>query len=159
MVTGCAHLKCCGTKDSPEDQARMAEARAINAAFASAAGALDKSAIRLLGGDFNLVGSRPPLDILRQGLDADGSDLGVIAPRVLGDSSLITWRDPASGYAPGRLDYMLVSNANAQVVNAFVLDTSRLSDESLAQMGLDRTDCDGSDHLPVIIDIKPAPSH
>jgi hypothetical protein len=156
MLTGCAHLKCCGTKDSPEDQARMAEARAINAAFASAAGALDKSAIRLMGGDFNLVGSRPPLDVIRQGLDVDGSDLAVIAPRVLGDSSLITWRDPASGYAPGRLDYMLFSDGNAQIVNAFVLDTSRLSDESLARMGLDRTDCDGSDHLPVIIDIKPA---
>jgi endonuclease/exonuclease/phosphatase family metal-dependent hydrolase len=156
VLTGCTHLKCCGTKDSAEDQARMAEARAINSAFTSAAGALDKGVMRVLGGDLNLVGSRPPLDLLRQGLDVDGSDLTVARPMVLGDSTLLTWRDAPSGYAPGRLDYVTVSRHNTEVVNAFVLDTSRLSDESLARMGLDRTDCNGSDHLPVIVDIKPA---
>jgi endonuclease/exonuclease/phosphatase family metal-dependent hydrolase len=156
LLTGGVHLKCCGTKDSSEDLTRMAEARAINACFTSAAGAAGKSTIRLIAGDFNLVGSRPPLDLIRAGLDADGSDLALAAPMVLGDSTLMTWRDAPSGYAPGRLDYLAYSKSNAQIVNAFVLDTARLSDESLARMGLDRADCDGSDHLPVIADIKAA---
>jgi endonuclease/exonuclease/phosphatase family metal-dependent hydrolase len=159
MLVGATHLKCCGSKDSPEDQTRMAEARAINAAFMSAAGAMDKGAIRVLAGDLNLVGTRPPLDILRAGLDVDGSELGIAPAMVLGDKTLNTWRDPPTGYAASRLDFVLYSDANAQVVNAFVLDTSRLSDESLARMGLDRGDCNGSDHLPLIVDLKPAGTH
>ncbi len=154
MLVGCVHLKCCGSKDSPEDQTRMAEARAINACFKAGAGT-DKATIRLLAGDLNLVGSRPPLDLLRQGLDSDGSDLAIASPMVLGDATLQTWRDPTSGYCAGRLDYVTYSHTNCQIVNAFVLDTSRLSDESLAKMGLERGDCDGSDHLPVIVDIRP----
>jgi endonuclease/exonuclease/phosphatase family metal-dependent hydrolase len=156
LLVGATHLKCCGSKDSPEDQTRLAEARGINAAFQSAAGAMDKGAMRVIAGDMNLVGTRPPLDLLRAGLDVDGSELGIAPAMVLGDKTYATWRDPASGYAAGRLDFVLYSDANAQVVNAFVLDTSRLSDESLARMGLDRGDCNGSDHLPVIVDLKPA---
>src|SRR5207248_2624641 len=113
-------------KDSGEDLTRMAEARAINASFMSAGGAMDHGAMRILAGDLNLVGSRPPLDLLRQGLDVDGSDLTVARPMVLGDTTLLTWRDPPTGYAPGRLDYVTYSKSNAQVLNAFVLDTSRL---------------------------------
>jgi hypothetical protein len=104
----------------------------------------------------NLVGSRPPLDLLRHGLDVDGSDMTVASPLVLGDSTMQTWRDPSSGYGPGRLDYVVYSDSNAQIVSSFVLDTSRLSDEALAKLGLDRGDCEGSDHLPVVVDVRGA---
>jgi endonuclease/exonuclease/phosphatase family metal-dependent hydrolase len=154
MLTGCMHLKCCGAKDGPEDQQRLAEAKAINSYLAGLAGT-DRSVMRVLGGDMNLVGSRPPLDLVRSGLDCDGSDLAIVNPLVLGDWTMQTWRDPSTPFSPGRLDYLLYSDANAQVVNTFVLDTSRLTDEELARLGLDRSDCDGSDHLPVVVDLKP----
>ncbi|HYE61886.1 MAG TPA: endonuclease/exonuclease/phosphatase family protein [Phycisphaerales bacterium] len=155
VVAAATHLKCCGTMDSSEDRTRLAEAKAINAAVGAALAELPATTLRVIGGDFNLVGSRPPLDLLRAGLDSDGSDLSVAMPVVLGDRTVTTWRDPKSGFGPGRLDYLLFSDANAEVANAFVLDTWRLSDESLARIGLDRTDTEVSDHLPVIVDLMP----
>ena len=38
---------------------------------------------------------------------------------------------------------------------AFVFDAGRLSDETLARLGLDRTDAQGSDHLPLVLDVAP----
>src|SRR5205814_4949203 len=146
--------KCCGTAGGPEDQRRLAEAQAINAAMKTAMPQVN-TPMRVLGGDLNLVGAAGPLGALAAGLDTDGSDMAVVQPMVLGDPSLITWVDPKSEFPPGRLDYLLVSDASAQVVNAFVLDTSKLSAKSLARVGMDRGDTAASDHLPVVVDIKP----
>jgi endonuclease/exonuclease/phosphatase family metal-dependent hydrolase len=154
VAVGNAHLKCCGTAGSPEDARRIAEAQAINAAMKSAMGQLS-TPLRVIGGDLNLVGTPGPLGALASGLDADGSDLAVAQPMVLGDPTMITWSDAKTDFPPGRLDYLLVGDAGAQVVNAFVLDTSRLSQRSLARMGLDHADTSTSDHFPVVIDIKP----
>lgn len=38
---------------------------------------------------------------------------------------------------------------------AFVLDTSRLGERSLARLGMDSTDTDASDHKPVVVDLVP----
>jgi hypothetical protein len=152
MIAGSTHLKCCGTKDSREDKQRMEESKAIASAMRAAASG-DASAIRVVGGDMNLVGSRPPLDLLRAGADSDGSDLAVVEAFVLGDRSMYTWADDGEGFAPGRLDYLVHSDANTRVVNAFVLDTSRLSEESLARLGLDATDSASTDHRPVVVDL------
>lgn len=158
VLVGNTHLKCCGTKDSPEDRRRMAEARAINAALRAAADdpAVGPAPIRILAGDLNLVGTRPPLDLARAGLDADGSDLAVAQPQILGESAFTTWRDADTTFLPGRLDYILYGDAAAEAVNAFVLDTARLTDEALARCGLDREDTAGaSDHRPVVVDLRP----
>lgn len=154
MVIGTTHLKCCGTSGSSEDQRRMTEARAVSAALRAAAGAYP-GAIRVVGGDLNLVGSRPPLDLLRAELDADGSDLSVAAPQVLGDVTLTTWRSPGSEFPPGRLDYLAYSDANADLVSSFVFDTARFTAEVLTKMGVERGDSACSDHLPVVIDLRP----
>ena len=37
----------------------------------------------------------------------------------------------------------------------FVVDTSRFSAKALAKMGLDAGDTAASDHLPVVVDLKP----
>jgi endonuclease/exonuclease/phosphatase family metal-dependent hydrolase len=152
VLAGSVHLKCCGTKDSSEDRERMLEARVINEAFAAAAAGRPK-AKRVIAGDFNLVGSRPPLDLMRAKLDADGGDLAVADARDLAERIYRTWRDPSTGFGPGRLDYVLYSQSNSKAADAFVFDTSRLNDAALARLGLDRTDCSGSDHLPVIVDL------
>lgn len=148
------HLKCCGTAGSVEDQTRRTEAGAINAALREALAGTN-ARIRILGGDLNLVGARAPLDDLIAGLDADGSNLTPAEPRVLGDRAHYTWSDPASEFPPGRLDFLIYSDASADAVQSYVLDTSRLSAKALARMGLDAGDTASSDHLPVVLDIRP----
>lgn len=146
------HLKCCGTKGSQEDQDRSAEAELVNAIFFDAF-ANEGITTRIIGGDMNLVGSRTPLDILKQRLAEGETDMDIAEARVLGDGTAYTWRDASSVFPNGRLDYVV--STGAHVVQAFTLDTARLSDAALARLGLDRTDTSVSDHLPVVIDLIP----
>jgi hypothetical protein len=83
LAASSVHLKCCGSSGSPEDQMRISEAGAINRSLAEAL-SMEPAPLRIIGGDLNLVGSRPPLDVLRNGLDADGSDLEIADARDLG---------------------------------------------------------------------------
>lgn len=154
VAVGSGHLKCCGTAGSSEDVRRIAEAGAINGQLMPAMSAGGPT-MRVIGGDMNLVGTRTPLDLIRAGLDVDGSELEVVQPRILGDGAFFTWRDDTSTFPPSRLDFLMVGESGARVINAFVLDTSRLSDRALATMGLDRGDSASSDHLPVVVDLIP----
>lgn len=152
VAAASVHLKCCGTKGSAEDRRRAAEARAINGAMKSAL-ASGGARARIVAGDYNLVGSRPPLDLLRAGLGADGSDLELGEPFLLGDSIQATWFDADNAFSPGRLDFAVFGGADA--VQSFVFDTRLLTDAALARMGLDRGDTAASDHLPLVVDLKP----
>jgi len=154
IAAGSMHLKCCGTAGSSEDIKRISQAGTINSAMQTALGG-GTPKVRVFGGDLNLVGSRTPLETLCSGLDADSSALVPAMPIVLGDTSTMTWLDDPSGFPPGRLDYVTYSDSSAEVVNAFVLDTRLLSIQSLARVGLDSADSAGSDHLPVVVDIRP----
>ena len=154
LAASSVHLKCCGSSGSPEDQTRISEAGAINRSLHEAL-KIEPVSLRIITGDLNLVGSRPPLDVLRNGLDADDSDLAIADARDLGDAAYITWREDSSSFSPGRLDYALISDATATITHAFVLDARILSDRALRAAGLDPTDTDASDHLPVVIDITP----
>ena len=154
VAVGSAHLKCCGPAGGPEDARRAAEAALISESLGSWAGDAGVG-LRVVAGDLNLVGTRTPLDDLRAGLDADGSDMDVVETYVLGDAAAYTWSDAESPFSPGRLDYAVASDATMEVVRAFVLDTRRLSDEALARMGLQRGDSAASDHMPLIIDLRP----
>ena len=148
------HLKSRGTKDSIEDRRRMAEARAVNAAFAQRASSA-AAARRIMSGDLNLVGSRPPLDIVRAGIDADGSDLAPAAAMVHGDAAFYTWQDDKSPFSPGRLDWIVFSDSNLKEQAAFVLDAARLDDSVLTKLGIERSDTAAADHLPVVLDLAP----
>jgi prophage tail gpP-like protein len=50
---------------------------------------------------------------------------------------------------------MVFSDARYRAVNTFILDTTRLGEESLARLGLDATDSAATDHRPVIVDLAP----
>lgn len=154
LAASSVHLKCCGSSGSAEDQARISEAGAINRSLTEAL-EVEPVAMRVIAGDLNLVGSRPPIDVLRSGLDADGSDLEIADARVLGDQAYHTWREDGNAFTPGRLDYMLVGEGGARVVRSFVLDARVLSDAALGAAGLDRSDADASDHLPMVVDLQP----
>ncbi len=154
LAAASVHLKCCGSSGSPEDQTRISEAGMINRSLSEAL-AIEPVSMRIIAGDLNLVGSRPPLDVLRNGLDADGSDLEIADARDLGDSAYITWREDGNVFTPGRLDYAVYSGSAVRTARTFVLDARLLSDRALAIAGLDRSDADASDHLPLVVDLIP----
>jgi len=147
------HLKSRGGLDSGEDKIRYAEASAVRDAILKAMSS-KKPDFLVIAGDWNLVGGRKPLERVVGGLDFAGSDLRVIEPRRLGSGDAITWRDQRSRFAPGRLDYMLVADDGVAVLQAFILDTTLLTDASLRKAGLQRKDTDDSDHLPLVVDLR-----
>jgi endonuclease/exonuclease/phosphatase family metal-dependent hydrolase len=146
------HLRCCGAYGSREDQSRMIEAVAVNTAFRQMM--RDSQAdLGLIAGDYNLVGSRLPREIIASAADPSGADLAVLAAHNLLQDSTITWRDARSGFSPSRLDYILYSHSTMSLKNAFLVDTEELSDAQLSAAGLFRADSRFSDHLPLVMDI------
>lgn len=156
-VLACStHLKCCGSAGSAEDLLRLAEADAINARFADldayiAADTGRAIRARVIGGDMNLVGTRGPLERIGAGLAPRGDLVPVYTP-VLGKDAAYTWRDDRNAFAPGRLDWFL---SDARVVQSFALDTRRIDPAVLAQHGLEPGDSAVSDHLPIVVDLRP----
>ena len=109
----------------------------------------------IIMGDYNLVGSRHPLDTMLMGTDLDGTDLLDVAPKVLGAETNATWRDADQPFLPGRLDLALITDATLKVVRSFVLDTEILSDRALSAYRLNASDTtEASDHLPVVVDVR-----
>ncbi|MCC6659622.1 MAG: endonuclease/exonuclease/phosphatase family protein [Phycisphaerales bacterium] len=140
--------------ESPDMEAqRAAQAAAINRALKSALTGSGPG-LRVIGGDLNLA-LRGPLDTLRAGLDDDGTDLTVADAFVLGDSVLSTWRQPGGSALPARVDYVLFSDAFATTAQALAFDTTRLTEGALARIGLDRGDTGASEHLPIVVDLRP----
>lgn len=158
VAAASVHLKCCGYDGSAEDLARIAEAQLINdtleAALAERAAAGEPLPLRILGGDINLVGSPEPLEHIAAGLDIDGSPMQHADAWVIGDRSQYTWTDGNSSFTPGRLDYVLVSDAALEISRTFILDTARLPDDVLAFHKLERTDSAATDHRPIVVDVR-----
>ncbi|MCB9848991.1 MAG: endonuclease/exonuclease/phosphatase family protein [Phycisphaeraceae bacterium] len=152
------HLKSRGGLNTSEDRTRLSEARAVREAIAKAQRS-DRPKFLVISGDWNLVGSRDPLMTAAKGADFDGSDLLVVEPRRLGLGDAVTWRDQRSPFAPGRLDYILVADDGVEVVRAFILDAGLLTDSALQASGIERSDTEGSDHLPVVVDLRRIGDH
>jgi len=143
-----------GWLGSPRDLHRRVQATTIRDHIAAALGATRAPVV--VGGDLNLVGSRAPLFALVRGLDVDGSDLIAVDAERLGERSLTTWRNPEDIFSPGRLDYVLISDAGLTVTNAFVFTTEDLDDATLDRLGLARElSLQLSDHLISVVDIQP----
>lgn len=152
IIAGSLHLKCCGGANTSEDTRRIAEAASIRATLADLR-ARHPDAAMAIGGDYNLVGTRTPLETLAASLGRDGSDLTPALAITLGDAATVTWVDDKSMFSPGRLDWVLVDAGTTRVHRAFALDTRRLSEASLKRSGLLRDDSAATDHLPVVVDL------
>jgi endonuclease/exonuclease/phosphatase family metal-dependent hydrolase len=140
------HLKCCGNIGSGEDATREAEAQAIRDAIREAIerNAGDRPIEGLvIGGDFNLVGSREILFLAGEGIDFDGSDLAEADLPSLDDLSVATWGREESEFFPGQLDFMLFSDAS------LALRKGRVADPALLLRG---GKGNPSDHLPIVAD-------
>lgn len=145
-------LFCCGRVGSPDDRGRIMAADAIRGAVARAlaAGGIDGVVI---GGDLNLVGSRTPLDLLRQGLDPAGGNLVSAATPRLDGASNTTWRNPGP-FPPGKLDYLLASPSLFGFVRSFAFDPADLTPVARRELGLLDDDGEVTDHLPVVVDLQ-----
>ncbi len=150
LVTS-VHFKCCGRAGDHNDQQRVAEANAVRRLLRGAQFDLAPSGLLIMG-DLNLVGSNEPLEIIRFQNDLNATDLQVANPFIRGDATNITWRDPEQPFLPGRLDYAFISDAVLRVTQSFVVDTDRLTESELTNVGLRREDSRVSDHLPVVVD-------
>jgi len=152
VIVGSLHLKCCGGANSSEDVRRVQEADSINATLADAL-ARHPGAAMAIGGDYNLVGTRTPLETLARGLAADGGDLAPAHALTIGDPAAVTWVDEKSRFSPGRLDWILFDPARSTLRRAFTLDTRRLAPAALSRLGLESLDSHATDHLPVVVDL------
>jgi hypothetical protein len=144
-------LMCCGAVGGAEDRARIMAADAVQQAVRQAirSDALDGV---IIGGDLNLVGSRTPLEVLLHGLDPGNGDLEPVKSTTLNGASVSTWRSPGP-FPPGRLDWILLSPSSLEVNQAFVLDAAMLAPDAQKAAGLEPTDTDVTDHLPVVADL------
>lgn len=152
------HFKCCGYAGNADDLQRIGEAQGVAQLIADfRAGVVNGGALAafagapvVVTGDWNLVGSRGPLDVLED--DVVGP--GLVAPLVrhMVGKETFTWRDDGSSFWPGRLDLMAYTPEQMRRLNAYVLDTAELDAGQLATLGALVTDSAASDHLMLVSD-------
>lgn len=161
-----AHLNCC-TADATRQQQVDAWAQfVLDAKLPGGVLALGANTPVVYAGDLNLVGYAQQLTTLMTGaivntgtygnggpLDWDGTTLTDALMPQSDERSAFTWANTAGSYPPGRLDYLLYSDAVMQMQRCFALRTATMSAARLAQCGLNAGDTDAaSDHLPVVAD-------
>ncbi|MEO0512085.1 MAG: endonuclease/exonuclease/phosphatase family protein [Planctomycetota bacterium] len=151
------HPACCGIAGDGQDQSRIMASQGVVQQVADLrAGELGPDlepyadAAVVVIGDYNLVGSFEPLDVLAQ---AGFSDWPLLD---LGGRDAITWRfnDGRPGsFWPGRLD-LVVHTDDLGRRNGFVIDTARLDSDTIESStpALMPADSTGSDHLMLVAD-------
>lgn len=148
-----AHLRCCGRAGGPEDDQRVLEAKTISAVVELLKRTEQIDGV-VIAGDFNLVGSRDPMEIMAAGLDVDQSALTAAHAYQLDGLSNATWSDPLQPFAPGRLDILLFSDGSLGLDRAFVYESHdlepRWQEHHQVQRG-DSVEC--SDHRPIVADV------
>jgi hypothetical protein len=152
------HPKCCGYINSSEDATRIGQAQDMAQTISdfragSLGGALAPFADApvIVVGDWNLVGSRTPLDIIE---DPAGPALTALdMPNLIGESRL-TWRSASSSFAPGRLDLVTYDDAILGASKAYLLDTTLLDGAERSVLGVQATDSDATDHLMLVADFS-----
>jgi endonuclease/exonuclease/phosphatase family metal-dependent hydrolase len=147
------HLRCCGGATGPEEETRRIEVAQLR-------GAIDPLRVKLgldgviIGGDFNLVGTREPLDMLVLFGDLDNSNLAVAQPYQLDGRTNVTWTDRTQPFVPGRLDYVVTSDSSLETTQEFVFDSAHLPPRWLEHHNLQAADSAVlSDHRPLVIDL------
>lgn len=155
------HPKCCGHVGDSSDQLRIDEAENTSDFLARFRQGIITPELApyanvpvVVIGDWNLVGSNTPREILT---DPNGPALRHNVLLNLDGRDAITWRDlDGFGFAPGLLDLCTYSPQSLDATGGFVLDTQRLSPADLAALNLQAEDSTASDHLLLVADFRPA---
>ena len=150
VVVISVHFKSGGHVGTDEDDLRTQHANqligAIKRIRIGEFGEKARDASVVVVGDYNLVGSRSPVDILNE---AGFQDVMFKNP-VTGTA--YTWRDDSTTFPPSRLDWLC--QLGAQSLGALVLNTNTLTEETLTKYKLERSDSNGTDHLMLIGDFN-----
>lgn len=167
-----SHLKCCG--GSSNESQRQAEADEYMAFLRDAMngeGELDLATNSpvIYGGDLNMVGLDDPIYTLVSGdindentygedfnPDWDGTALTEHSLLQTDHAFDFTWMSSNinSEWMPGKLDYLITSDASIDLRAGFVVRTEDMSEERLAEFGLLADDAlDASDHFLVAGDL------
>jgi hypothetical protein len=173
MLFTSSHLKCCGG-NSNEAQ-RQSEADEYMAFLRDAINGegdglvLSPNAPVVYGGDLNMVGLDNPIYTLVTGDIANESTNGPDFAPDWDGSSLTEWpilqsdhpfdytwtsNSLSSEWIPGKLDYIITSDATADLKGGFVLRTDDMSPGRLSELGLLSGDAlAASDHFIVVADL------
>ena len=162
-----AHLKCCDSGDAlRQDQADQYAAFILDAKTVGGEIDLPQNTPFIYAGDLNLVGSSSPLNTLITGniqntatygdgdsLDWDNTNL-TDQNTIQSDVRMAyTWRKDNTQYQPGKLDFLIYSDAVINIKKSFVLQTEVMSSSRLSQYGLNEFDTsNASDHFPIVSD-------
>ncbi|MGB1122006.1 MAG: endonuclease/exonuclease/phosphatase family protein [Flavobacteriales bacterium] len=167
-----SHLKCCG--GSSNEAQRQAEADEYMAFLRDAMNGESELSLApnspiVYGGDLNMVGLDDPIYTLVSGDISNESTYGEdFNPdwdgTALTEHSLLqtdhafdfTWMSSNinSEWMPGKLDYLITSDASIDLRAGFVVRTEDMSEERLAEFGLLADDAlDASDHFLVVGDL------
>jgi hypothetical protein len=167
-----SHLKCCGgSSNEAQRQAEADEYMAFLRDAVNGEGELDLATNSpvIYGGDLNMVGLDDPIYTLVSGDISDENTYGEdFNPdwdgTALTEHSLLqtdhafdfTWMSSNinSEWMPGKLDYLITSDASVDLQAGFVVRTEDMSEERLAEFGLLADDAlDASDHFLVVGDL------
>ena len=153
------HLKAMGYIGSEEDWLRIQQVNDIIATideihkgqYGNDEATGTKPGIVIVG-DFNLVGSRTPLDLI---INKEAWGLkDWLTPNLIGES-IITWRGgPRASFSPGKLDYVIYSTKTLVPGNGFILNSELLDCTERKQLSLDIDDSRLSDHLLMTVDFQ-----
>jgi endonuclease/exonuclease/phosphatase family metal-dependent hydrolase len=145
-------LQCCGdSADSPQEQRRRFESRAIRGAIDAVADSLNVDAV-LVGGDFNTVQGDAPVTLMQRGASVPIS-LREADARHRGEGAADwTWDGRGTPFPSRQLDYLLHSDG-LRVVQAHIFDSEDLAPEQQKALNIDPDLSRSlSEHRPVVVD-------
>ncbi|HUF10607.1 MAG TPA: endonuclease/exonuclease/phosphatase family protein [Rhodothermales bacterium] len=164
-----AHLFCCEADDRRQSQVDQIMASIRDARND---GSIPLDTPILFAGDMNFVGDYRQPRTLIEGVivnssfgpsfdpDWDGTPMTDVVPRTTGLPHTFTWLNPGAPndrqFMPGRLDYVIFSDAVLTEELAFALYTPVIPFADLQRLGLLASDTGvASDHLPIVVDFAP----
>lgn len=159
-----AHLRCCGNNSGRQEQADEYAAFILDIKAGNIG--IPENTPFVYGGDLNLVGYSQQLTTLITGdiqdeqefgqggfLDWDDTPLTDQICRQTDKRMAYTWRNDYSSFPPGRLDFVIFSDAVMSAEKSFALQTSVMPQDRLDLYGLDANNAEeASDHFPVTVD-------
>jgi len=167
LVVGC-HLPCCANETGRQQEIDHLMSFFRDAKTPGGAVTVADSTLLVIAGDLNLVGlSRQLVTLLTGDIvdnatwgpdfapDWDGTALADLVSRQTEKRQAYTWRNDAGTFAPGRLDFVIYSDAVVDMGNHFSLYSPEMSPAELATYGLQANDVTTvSDHLPHVADFR-----
>lgn len=166
-----AHLPCCDNDSGRQDEVDAIMAFIRDAKYGNSSLQLDQNTPIIITGDMNFVGKSRQLRTYLEGdiqneftygadflPDWDNTTLKDAVLYATASPIAVTWSSSGSSYFPGRLDYMIYTDAVLNRLNGFALQTANLPQDSLnAYLVLANDSNNASDHFAVVADFKFGP--